>query len=156
MIEIDLRLFERAFLDLHVRLRLMKVGHRLIEIGLRGILFRDQLLGARRIELRELERRLRIGQIAFGLRDARLKNDGIDLRDHLARFHRRIKIDEQLLNVARDLTAHLHVYDRIQRAGRGDRLRDRTARDRDGLIFGPQPLRHCQTSRTAKSARRCR
>ena len=44
MVEIGFRFFQRALLDLHVRFRLMKVGHRLVEIGLRGILFRDQRL----------------------------------------------------------------------------------------------------------------
>ena len=49
---------------------------------------------------RELERRLRIGQIALCLIDVGLKNNGIDLRDHLPRFHDRIKVREELLDVA--------------------------------------------------------
>ena len=70
---------------------------------------------------------------------ARLKNDRIDLRDHLPRLHRRIKIGKELLDIARDLAANLHVHDRIQCAGCGDGLRDRAARHRHGLKFCPLP-----------------
>ena len=135
MIEIDLRLLQRAFLDLHVRLRLMKIGHRLVEIGLRGVLFRDQVFGSLGIDSRQFEGGVRIGEVAFRLRDAGLENGRIDLRDHLARLHRRIKIGEQLLDVTRNLAADLHVHDRIERAGGRDRLRDRAARHGRGLIF---------------------
>ena len=46
--------------------------------------------------LRQFERRLRVGQIAFRLCDSGLKKRRIDLGDHLARFHLRIKVHEQL------------------------------------------------------------
>ena len=133
MIQIGLRFFQRPFLDLHVRLRLMKIGHGLIEIRLRGILFRDERLGARGIQAREFERRLRIVQVPLGLIDVRLKNHGIDLRDHLARFHDRVKIGEEFLNVSRDLTSHLNVLHGVQGSRRRDRLRDRPTSDSDRL-----------------------
>ncbi len=72
--------------------------------------------------------------IALGLIYARLENDRIDLRDHVAGFHDRIKIRGQLLNVTRHLAAHLNVLDRIQRAGRRHRLRNGPTRHRRGLI----------------------
>ena len=39
-------LFEGALLDFHIGFRLMKIGHGLINIGLRGILFRVERRGA--------------------------------------------------------------------------------------------------------------
>ena len=106
----------------------MQRRRRLIEIGLRGILFRDQCLRSRRIDARQFQRGLRAGQIAFGLRHRRLKKRRIDLRDHLARLHLRIEVDEKFLDVARNLAADLHVDDRVQCAGRSDHLRDRAPR----------------------------
>ena len=97
---------------------------------MRGVLFRHQFLGARLVQPRQFEGRACVRQVAFGLCHVRLKNDGIDLRDHLARFHLRIKIDEQFLNVARDLAADLHVDHGIQRPGCGDRLGDGSLRYR--------------------------
>ena len=44
MFEIGLRFIERALLDLHIGFRLMKRRDRLVEIGLRGILFREKRL----------------------------------------------------------------------------------------------------------------
>ena len=129
MVQIGLRLLERAFLDLHVGLGLVQRCHDLIEIGLRGILLCHERLRARRIQAREIERGLRIGQLALGLIDIRLKDDRIDLRDHLPRFHDRIKIDEELLDIARDLAADLDVLDWIQCAGRRDGLGDRSPGD---------------------------
>ena len=79
---------------------------------------------------------LSVGQVAFGLRHARLENCGIDLRDHLPRLHRRIEIREQFLDVARDLAADLHVDHRIERAGGRNRLRDCAPRHGGCLIFG--------------------
>ena len=113
MVEVRFHFLERAFLDLHVRFRLVQVRGRLVEIRLRGILFRYQRPGAGFIELRELQGGVRIGEIAFRLVHTRLENHRIDLRDHLPGFHDRIKIDEQLLDVARHLAAHLDVLDRI-------------------------------------------
>ena len=100
MIEIGLRLIQRALFDLHVRLRLMKIGHRLIHISLRRSLLRKQFLRARRIHLRKFERGLRIRQIALRLRDRCLKKRRIDLRNHLAGFHLGIKIREQLGDIS--------------------------------------------------------
>ena len=72
----------------------------------------------------------------LGLRNARLENGGIDLGHDLPRLHRRIKIDEQLLNITGDLAADLHVDDRVESTGGGDRLRDCAPRDGGRLIFG--------------------
>ena len=91
----------------------MKIGQGLIKIGLRRILLRDERLGACLIQAREFERRLRIGQVTLCLIDIRLKNHGIDLCNHLARFHDRVKIDEELLNISRDLASNLDVLHRV-------------------------------------------
>jgi hypothetical protein len=92
-----------------------------------------QRLSAGRIQLRQLERSLRIRQLAFRLIDVGLENDRIDLGDHLPRFHDRIKIREELLDIPRDLAANLDILHRIQCACRSDRLRNRAARNRHGL-----------------------
>ena len=109
MIKIDPRFLQRTFLDRDHRFRLMERGDGLIEFRLGGILFRDQFLGSLRGDACQLEGGACVGQVAFGLRNARLENGGIDLGDHLPRLHRRIEIDEQFLNVTRNLAANLHV-----------------------------------------------
>ena len=114
MIKIDPRFLQRTFLDRDHRFRLMERGDGLIEFRLGGILFRDQFLGSLRGDARQLEGGARVGQVAFGLRNARLENGGIDLGDHLPRLHRRIEIDEQFLNVTRNLAADLHVDHRVE------------------------------------------
>ena len=114
MIKIYLRLLQRTFLNRDHRFRLMKRGNGLIEFGLGGILFRDQFLGSLRGDARQLKGSACAGEVAFGLRNARLENGGIDLSHHLPRLHRRIEIDEQFLNITRDLAADLHVDDRVE------------------------------------------
>ena len=94
MVEIGFRFIERALFDFHIRFRLMQICHRLIEVGLRRIFFREQFLGPRRIKFRQFKRCLGIGQIALSLRHRRLKQDRIDLCDNIARFHLGIKIDK--------------------------------------------------------------
>ena len=135
MIEIDLRFLQGAFLDFQLRFRLMERRLRLVEFGLRRVLFRDQFLHSPLGELREFERGPGVGDIAFGLRHARLENRRIDLCHYLSRLHRRIKIDKKLLDVSGNLAADLHVHDRVERAGGGDRLCDRAACDGGGLVF---------------------
>ena len=156
MVEIGFRFFQRALFDFHIRFRLMQSGHRLIEIGLRGILFRDQLLRPRLIDFRaSSSAACALRQIAFGLRHRRLKKGRIDLRDNLARFHLRIKIDEKFLDVTRNLTADLHVHDRVQRAGGGHGLRDRTARHRRRLkLSRTRPFAASKAKRRAQRERR--
>ena len=83
--------------------------------------------------MRQFQGCLGIRQIALGLRHRRLKQYRIDLCDNVTRLHLGIKIGEKFLNVPRNLAAHLHVHDRVQRAGGGHRLRDRTARYRRRL-----------------------
>jgi hypothetical protein len=65
-----------------------------------------------------------------------LENGGIDLGDTCPRLHRRIEIDEQFLNVTRDLAADLHVDNRVEGTGGCDRLRDCAPRHDGRLIFG--------------------
>jgi hypothetical protein len=103
----------------------MERRHDLIEIGLGGVLLRHERLRPRGVQAREIEPGLRVRQLALGLIDIRLKDHGIDLRDDLACFYDRIKIGEELLDVARDLAAHLDVLHWIQRPGRSDGLGDR-------------------------------
>ena len=73
MIEIRFRLVERALFDFKICFGLMQISHRLIEILLRGILFRDQRLCPNSIDFRQLKCRLRARQITLGLGDCRLK-----------------------------------------------------------------------------------
>jgi hypothetical protein len=100
VVEIRLCLVQRSLFDLHVRLRLMKSGHRLIDISLRRSLLRKQVLCALCVHFRQLKRGLCVGQVALCLRNRGLKKRRIDLRDHLTRFHLRIKIHEQLRDIS--------------------------------------------------------
>jgi hypothetical protein len=127
MIEVGLHLLQRAFLDLHVRFRLMQRRHYLVEIRLGGVLLRDERLSAGRIQLRQVQGGAGIRELSFRLIHVRLEDHGINLRDHVPRFHNRIKVGEKLLDVPRDLAAHLDVLHRIQRSRRGHGLRDRAA-----------------------------
>jgi hypothetical protein len=113
----------------------MKIGNCLIDVSWRRSLLREQFLGAGCVHFRQFQRSLRVGQVAFRLRDRGLKKRRIDLRDHLSSFHLRIKIHEQLRDISRDLTAHLHVDHGIQPAGRSDGLGDGAARYCCGLII---------------------
>jgi hypothetical protein len=72
MIKIDPSLLQRTFLDRDHRFRLMERSDGLIEFRLGGILFRDQFLGSLRGDARQLEGGACVGQVAFGLRNARL------------------------------------------------------------------------------------
>ena len=125
MLEIGFCFIERALFDLHVRLRLMKICYRLIEILLCRIFLREQGSGTRSIQLRQLQRRLCAGHITFRLRDRCLKQHRIDLGNDLTCFHLGIKIDKQLRDIAGNLASNLDVNDGIQGAGSGDGLRDR-------------------------------
>ena len=149
VVEIRFRLIERALFDFHVGFRLMKIRHGLIEVRLGGILLGKEILRAFRVYLRKLQRGLCVGQIAFGLSDRCLKERRIDLRDHLAGFHLRIKIGKQLCDIPRDLAAHLHVHDGIERARRGHCLCNRAARDSCGLIICSR--RRCGIGRTTEA-----
>src|SRR5438552_2027823 len=72
-----------------------------------------------------------------------------DLCDNVTCLHFGIKIGEKFLDIPRNLTAHLHVYDRVQCARGGNRLRDRTARHRRGL-----KLSSVRPSQSAKKEKR--
>jgi hypothetical protein len=135
MIEIELRPLQSALLDFHRCFGLVERSLRLVQLGQRGIFFCEQLLSAPLGRLRVLERGARISQITFGLRDSCLEDRRVDLRYHLALLHRRIEVHEKLLNVAGNLTANLHIDDRVERAGRGHRLRDCATHDSHGLVF---------------------
>ncbi len=113
MVEVGFGLIQSALFDLHTRFRLMKGRRRLVQVRLRGIFLREQFLGALGVEPGQLQGRSRVGHIAFGLGHRGLKKGRIDLGYHLPGLDLRIKIDEQLRDVAGDLTADLHVYNRI-------------------------------------------
>ena len=133
MVQISLHFIKRALFDFHIGFRLMKSSDCLVDIRLRGIFVGEELLCARRADLREFESRLRAGHIALSLSDRRLKQDRIYLSDDIAGFHLGIKIDKELLNVPRNLAAHLHVNDRVKRTRGGDGLGDRPAGDNHSL-----------------------
>ena len=88
MIKINLSFLQGAFLDFHVGLRLMQSRLRLIEFGLRGVLFRDQILGSFLGNLRELESRLRVFEITLRLENGSLENSRVNFRHQLTSLHR--------------------------------------------------------------------
>ena len=135
MVKIGFRFIERALLDFHVGFCLMKVCHCLIQIGLRRSFPGKKFLGPRGIQFCELQRSLRISEIAFRLSDRCLKKRWIDLGHDLACFYLRIKIGEQLRDVPRNLAANLDVNDRIERARCGYCLCNRAACDSGDLII---------------------
>jgi len=114
---------------------LMKGRRRRIEILLGRIFLGEKFLRSRGIYFGKLKCGLGGGEIAFGLRDRGLKQGRIDLGNHLPGFNLRIEIGEQFRDVSRDLAAHLHVHDRIERTGCGYRLCNRAARDGGDLII---------------------
>ena len=65
---------------------------------------------------------------------------GIDLRDDFAFCHRRIIVDQQLLNGAGDLGAYLHRGDGVQRTAGVDSGGDAAPLDAGGQIIGRQLL----------------
>ena len=140
MVKIGLRFVQRALFDFHVRFCLVKACHCLVQIGLGRGFSGEEFLCARGIYFGKLQRGLCVGQIAFCLSDCCLKKHRINLRDYLAGFYLGIKIDKQFCDVPRDLAAHLHVDDGIQRAGRGNRLRNRAARNGGDLIILSAPV----------------
>ena len=109
-----------------------------MDVGLIGD--SKEVLRALRVHPCELERGLRVGEIAFGLSDRGLKKRRINLRDHLAGFDLRIKIGKQFRDVAGDLAADLDIDHGIERAGCRDYLRQRTAGDRRRLKIRRTPL----------------
>jgi hypothetical protein len=64
----------------------MKIGNCLIDVSWRRSLLREQFLGAGCVHFRQFQRSLRVGQVAFRLRDRGLKKRRIHLRDHLSSF----------------------------------------------------------------------
>ena len=106
-----------------------------LPVGLRRSFPGKKFLGPRGIQFCELQRSLRISEIAFRLSDRCLKKRWIDLGHDLACFYLRIKIGEQLRDVPRDLAAHLHVDDGIERARGGYCLCNRASRDGGNLII---------------------
>jgi len=114
---------------------LVKICHGLIEVRLGGCLPSKEILRAFRVYPCELQRRLCAGYITLRLSHRCLKERGINLRDHLAGFDLRIKIDKQLSDIPRDLAAYLHVDDGIERASRSHCLCNRAARNSCSLII---------------------
>ena len=90
--------------------------------------------------LRQLEGRLRVGQIALRLVTLAWKTAGSICATTWPAFTWRIKIDEQFLDVAGNLAADLHVHDRIERAGRGHGLGDRARASRWPFDNSASPL----------------
>ena len=61
------------------------------------------------------------------------KQRRIEPRDDLTLLDDRVEVGAEPLDVARHLAADLHRRDRLQRAGRADRVDDVAARDRRGV-----------------------
>src|SRR5271157_5134676 len=77
-------------------------------------------------------RRLGRAQCCLGLIDLRLEELGVDQRDQLAFRYLRIEISVKSFDVARHLTADLHVDNRVERA-----------RSRDTRLYQPPFQRYC-------------
>src|SRR5438093_11453884 len=79
-------------------------------------------VGARALDLRLLVEDRGLGgvEVCPGLDDLRLEDVRIDPRDHLAFLHDRVEVDEELLDLARHLTAHLDGDDRVEVAAGRD------------------------------------
>src|SRR5881628_3850747 len=77
---------------------------------------------ARALDLRLLVEDRGLGgvEVCPGLDDLRLEDVRIDPRDHLAFLHDRVEVDEELLDLARHLTAHLDGDDRVEVAAGRD------------------------------------
>ena len=88
MVEIDLRFLEIRLFYLHRRLGLVERGRGVVEIGLRRGVLGDEFLFPARRDLRQLQRRPRVREVAVHLMHNGLKRRGIDLRDDIAGFHR--------------------------------------------------------------------
>src|SRR5271166_3015340 len=73
-------------------------------------------------------------QCCLGLIDLRLEQLGIDQRDQLAFCDLRIEISVKSFDVARHLTADLHVDNRVERACSRDARLYRSAFQRYGLV----------------------
>src|SRR3989441_1183339 len=101
----------------HGDLRLRRLGARL---GVRRAGVPD--VGARALDLRLLVEDRGLGgvEVCPGLDDLRLEDVRIDPRDHLAFLHDRVEVDEELLDLARHLTAHLDGDDRVEVAAGRD------------------------------------
>ena len=112
------------------------VDFRRFQLGLGDQFLRRELLGARELRSRVIERHaeaLEIGfrpdQVGAGLLNLRLDERRIEAREHLAFADQRVEIGIQLLDGAGHLRAHLHCRDRLQRAGRANRLGEVPAGD---------------------------
>ena len=93
------------------------------------------------INLGQFQGCLSIRHVTLGLSHRSLKEHWVDLGDDLACLHLGIKIGEKLLDITRDLAAYLDIDHRIERAGRGHKLRDRPARHIRGQISRDAALR---------------
>ena len=109
LLEVRLRKLQRALVRFHCGRGLVHGGHRLVEARLRRAVLGAQILRPFQLDLRQRQRRLGICQRSLGLGDGRLENRGIDLGDHLPGFHLRIPVGIELLDVAGNLAAYLHV-----------------------------------------------
>ena len=100
----------------HGRFRLVQVGDGGVVVGLRDELAVEQFLGPPRVDLRQFQGGLGVGEVALDLQDVGLVGGGINLRDDLPVGDVRIPIRIQMGNDSRNLAADRHVGDRVQLA----------------------------------------
>ena len=92
-------------------------------------------LGVDRLRLGLLEVALGGGVVGARLLDGRFEKLGVDLRDDVALLHRRVEVDEDLRDAARNLAAHLHGDHGRKRAGSRDLGDDAPLIDLDRLVL---------------------
>ena len=116
---VDLRARDEPFLDqrllaVEVALRIVVGDLRAQHLGAlrRGVALLLQIRGTRGLEVR------------LRLPHADLVGLGIDTRQQLSLLHRRVEVDEQLLDLARDLRSDEHRRHGVERAGRRHHRRD--------------------------------
>jgi hypothetical protein len=119
-------LFHQQLLAFEVALELGQVG-----------------LGAHHFGLLHAERGACGFDVGLGLAQAVLEGFRVDAGDQLVQFlHRRVEVDQDFLDLARNLRADLHRDHRVQCAGGGNHGRQRSVRPLPVLNFGasPEPL----------------
>jgi hypothetical protein len=115
----------------HRHLRLERLGMRRCEGGARAL-----EIGSRLFDHRLLveDHGFRPVELGLGLVHLRLEKIGVDAGNDLPLAHRGVEVDEHLLDLTRDLRAHLHGDDGVEGAGGRDGGGERPPRHRHRAI----------------------
>ena len=124
----------------------MERGDRCVVVRLRNQSVLVKLLGPFGVNLRQLQSRLRIGQISLVLIQRKLIGRCVDLSEDVAQFHPRIEIHEDIGDNAGNLTADLDIDNRRQIAVGRHHLGDFAFGDRRGFEIERRIFRTCHVS----------